>query len=207
MKTKLIYAFNTFLLLLSACKDSEVILPSNKEDEVTLTPATTFNRAMVASYNTIFYNSSIEAIERKGVLISWRWLSSDPDAIAFDIYRRTNGGTFRKLNTSPITNSSNYKDLTADVTLKNEYQVRISGTEEVLCSCTFTPDMAQNFYRSVPLNMTNLPVTSESYKVSDAAIGDLDGDGEYEIVVKRETASIDNSYTGVAEGSCRLSTG
>lgn len=204
MKTKLIYAFNTFLLLLSACKDSEVILPSNKEDEVTLTPATTFNRAMVASYNTIFYNSSIEAIERKGVLISWRWLSSDPDAIAFDIYRRTNGGTFRKLNTSPITNSSNYKDLTADVTLKNEYQVRISGTEEVLCSCTFTPDMAQNFYRSVPLNMTNLPVTSESYKVSDAAIGDLDGDGEYEIVVKRETASIDNSYTGVAEGSCLL---
>lgn len=204
MKTKFIYVFSAFLLLHSACKDDEVItVPNNGEDTV-VTPASTFNRAMVASYNTVFNNSTIEAIERKGVLISWRWLSGDPDDIAFDIYRKTGGGTFRKLNPTPITNSSNYKDLTADITLKNEYQVRISNTEEILCSCTFTPEMARSFYRSIPLNMNDLPATTEPYKVSDAAIGDLDGDGEYEIVIKRETTSIDNSYTGLAEGSCLL---
>lgn len=64
--------------------------------------------------------------------------------------------------------------------------------------------MAATFYRSIPLKMDNLPKTNKPYLVSDAAIGDLDGDGEYEIVIKRHTESIDNAKSGLAEGSCLL---
>ena len=66
------------------------------------------NRAMVASYNTIFPNKETERIERKGVLLSWRWLSTDPDDIGFDIYRKEGNYKFQKLNKTPIINSSNY---------------------------------------------------------------------------------------------------
>jgi rhamnogalacturonan endolyase len=43
-----------------------------------------------------------------------------------------------------------------------------------------------------------------SYAPSDAAIGDLDGDSEYEIVLKREVQPMDPSSSGVCRGSCLL---
>lgn len=161
-------------------------------------------RAMVASYNTKFPNSNTEKLERKGVLVSWRWLSSDPQDIGFDVYRKEGSGAFRKLNKTPITNSSNYKDLTANVNKVLEYEVRQANTNNVLCSCSFTPDMAQTFYRTVKLNNNNLPYPDLVYKASDAAIGDLDGDGEYELVLKREVLHLDNSEKGITPGSCLL---
>lgn len=203
MKTKSIYVISVFLLMCSSCKAEEIpLLPDNNEEAPVESPVSS-NRAMIASYNTIF-EKGIEDIEGKGVLVSWRWLSSDPNDIKFDIYRSTNGDSFRKLNKKPIS-SSNYKDPKADVSKKNEYQVRIAGTDEILCSCTFTPEMATTFYRTIPLRMDDLPqCPTKSYLVSDAAIGDLDGDGEYEIVIKRHTESIDNAKSGLAEGSCLL---
>lgn len=170
-------------------------------DESAMPSATLTQRAMIASYNTIFQDSNIEKIERKGVLISWRWLSSDPEDITFDIYRSVNGGTYEKLNSNPISNSSNYKDLVADVTKTNEYKVCRGGTDEILCSYKFTPEQAKNFYRSIPLNNNGL---TEEYLANDAAIGDLDGDGEYEIVLKRLVVNQDNTSSGVQPGSCLL---
>lgn len=119
-------------------------------------------------------------------------MDTDPDDIAFDIYRSTDGGNFEKLNNNPIANSSNYKDLTADVTVNNEYKVCKTGSTETLCSYTFTPAMAQNFYRTIKLN-TNVPDPSLVYQANDAAVGDLDGDGEYEIVLKRSVVNHDNT--------------
>ena len=202
MKARSLYAISVFFLMCSSCKAEEISLLPDNNEEAPVESATSTNRAMVASYNTIF-EKGIENVEQKGVLISWRWLSSDPSDITFDIYRSTNGDSYRKLNKKPIT-SSNYKDLKADVSKKNEYQIRIANTDNILCSCIFTPEMAATFYRSIPLKMDNLPKTNKPYLVSDAAIGDLDGDGEYEIVIKRHTESIDNAKSGLAEGSCLL---
>lgn len=166
-------------------------------------PVANGERAMIASYNTKFKSEATEKIERKGVLVSWRWLTSDPEDIAFDIYRSEAGGEFIKLNDAPIATSSNYKDLTADVTKVNEYQVRQTGSEQVLCSYTFTPQMAQNFYRTIKLN-TQVPDPSLVYKAGDAQVADLDGDGENEIVLKREVLPTDNTSDTLQPGTMLL---
>lgn len=166
-------------------------------------PVANGERAMIASYNTKFWDANAEKIERKGVLVSWRWLTTDPDDIAFDVYRSEAGGEFVKLNETPITTSSNYKDLTADVTKVNEYQVRQSNSDQVLCSYTFTPQMAQTFYRTIKLN-THVPDPSLVYKAGDAQVADLDGDGENEILLKREVMPTDNTSDTLQPGSMLL---
>lgn len=211
MKTIYRKSFLCSLLLFTAVSCSEaapyLLSPVAGEEkdtsEKTETAVISDRRAMTASYNTKFQSDKVKAIERKGVLVSWRFLDTDPDDIAFDIYRSTDGGNFEKLNNNPIANSSNYKDLTADVTVNNEYKVCKTGSTETLCSYTFTPAMAQNFYRTIKLN-TNVPDPSLVYQANDAAVGDLDGDGEYEIVLKRSVVNHDNTAKTVDPGSCLL---
>lgn len=213
MKRHLFYVAALALSLgLAACSDDDPVVdnpPGGDGTEIPEEPAGPdepaglTGRAMTASYNTVFQSKDIEKIERKGVLVSWRFLQSDPDDIAFDIYRSEDGGEFVKLNETPISTSTNWKDLTADVGKTNEYRVCKAGTSETLCSCTFTPADAAQFWRTIPLN-TNVPDPSATYEANDAAVGDLDGDGEYEIVVKRMTANHDNTGTGIDPGSCLL---
>jgi hypothetical protein len=60
-----------------------------------------------------------------GNLVSWRWLATDPNDVAFNVYR---GAT--KLNSSPITGSTNYFDSGAQDSA--DYTVRpvVNGTEQ-----------------------------------------------------------------------------
>ena len=132
------------------------------------------NRAVTASFTNVFFSADVKAIERQGVLVSWRWLPDDADDITFDVYR--NG---IKLNETPISKSTNYKDLTAEIGQNYTYEVKSS--DKSLGTCKITPtDGAAGFYRSIKVK------TRVDYDINDGAIGDLDGDGEYEIVIKRQ---------------------
>ena len=162
--------------------------------------ATINNRAVVASFNGGVYHTAVATKPPQGVLVSWRWLSSDPENIGFDVYR---DGT--KLNTTPITENTNYKDLTAEVGRTYKYEVKNSADNSSLGSYTITTSSeAAGFYRSIKLK------PRAGYDANDGAIGDLDGDGEYEIVVKRQVidASRDvgdpDAWTGLQAGSCIL---
>ena len=166
-------------------------------------PAITFeSRGLYVSYNPLETGfgsnySKVQYGKEEGALISWKWMKDDPDDAAYDIYRSVAGGTFEKLNVEPIATTTNFSDKTIDITKTNTYQLRFAGSEEILASYEFTPAMAATFYRRIPLNMNNLPDSKgDPYFVSDAAVADLDGDGEYEIVIKRQTKSIDNSFGG-----------
>ena len=141
------------ILLWTSCSDDEVVSsePVTPEVPVVEYPDITMfdTRGMMVSYDP--------AHGELGALVSWKWMKDDPNDASYDIYRSVNGGEFKKLNSAPISKSTNYKDLSVDVSKTNTYELRFSGSGEALGSYKFTPEMAATFYKSIHLNMNNLP--------------------------------------------------
>ncbi|HWA27178.1 MAG TPA: MBG domain-containing protein, partial [Lacunisphaera sp.] len=132
--------------------------------------------------------------------VSWRMLGTDPDDVAFNLYRSTGGGPAVLLNASPLTGGTNYNDATADLTQANAYFVRpVLGGVEQADSATFTlaADAPVQQYLRVPLSQP-APGAGYTYSPNDCSVGDVDGDGEYEIFVKWDPSNAqDNSNGGV----------
>ena len=136
--------------------------------------------------------------------ISWRLLGTDPSDISFNLYRSANGGAAVKLNSSPITLTTDYTDTTANFTVSNSYYVRpvTGGVEQAPSeSWTLAANAPVQQYLSIPLNIppggTDLNGNAYTYSANDCSVGDLDGDGQYEIVVKWDPSdSKDNSQSG-----------
>src|SRR5215204_3960370 len=126
------------------------------------------------------------------VFVSWRIVGTDSDQIAFNLYRETNGKAV-KLNEKPIPDVTFFIDEKADLKRANSYFVRaVAGKKETETSAKFTlpADSPVRQYLSVPLQTPN------TYMPNDASVGDLDGDGEYEIVLHQTGRGADNSRAG-----------
>ncbi|MCT9819788.1 fibronectin type III domain-containing protein [Microbacterium sp. W1N] len=128
-----------------------------------------------------------------GVLVSWRMLGTDPDAIAFHVYR--DGA---RITTAPITDSTNLLD--ADGTADARYFVT-AITDGVETTETDEFGVQQAGYLSVPLDKPADAYTKDgqpySYSANDASVGDVDGDGQYELFVKWYPSNAkDNSQAG-----------
>lgn len=128
-----------------------------------------------------------------GIFVSWRLLGTEPSNIAFNLYRN---GT--KVNNNLITTSTNYVD--SGGSASSVYTVRpvVNGVEGA--DSRQANVWAQN-YLTVPLQrpVGGTTPTGESYTYSpnDASVGDLDGDGNYEIVLKWDPSnSKDNAHNG-----------
>lgn len=135
-----------------------------------------------------------------GALVSWRLLQSDPSNVAFDIYKSVDGGQEVKLNVDALFNSTCFLDENIDVTKSNHYRVTLSGNSETICECDFTPEMAQTYYRKITLNAnpSTIELPENGYYVADdIQVGELDGDGEMEIVIKREPYDGANQGDGI----------
>lgn len=127
------------------------------------------------------------------VSISWRYLSSDPTSESFNVYR--NG---KKINSSPITKSTFFVDKNAS-TDSAIYTVEAIKAKSKT-SYTLTAN-APCGYLNIPINRPALGVDPFGkeyfYNANDASIGDVDGDGEYEIILKWDpTNSHDNAHDG-----------
>jgi len=137
---------------------------------------------------------------RDHVFVSWRLLATDPEDVAFNLYRATDGEPALKLNREPIRDVTWFLDGTADLARVNRYFVcAVAGGVEQPPGRAFvlaanTP--ARN-YISIPLQ----PVPGS--RPGDASVADLDGDGEYELVLKHEMRPRDNSGRGMT-GETRL---
>ena len=128
-----------------------------------------------------------------GILIGWRMLGDDPSNVSFNVYRN---GT--KITSSPITNSTNYLDTSGTTSAAYTVRAVVNGVEIAANAAKAT---WANPYLTVNLNRPNGGTTPSgetySYSPNDLSVGDLDGDGEYEIVVKWDPSNAkDNSQSG-----------
>ncbi len=128
------------------------------------------------------------------VAVSWRYLESDPENQAFDVYR--NG---KKVNAKPITDATFFTDnYTGNGEAK--YEIRALKGDKTVASYALPAD-APTGYINIPLQRPELGVDPFGkeyfYNANDASIGDVDGDGEYEIILKWDpTNSHDNAHNG-----------
>ena len=187
-----------YLLAIVACSDNDPVVEVNNGNQTEELPplpteVITGSRAMWVSYDPISASDPNNASGIASALISWRLLKTDPSNVAFDIYKSVDGEMEVKLNEEPISNTTSWVDADIDVSKTNVYRVTLAYQAETLCDYTFTSEMAEKFYHEIRLNM-NVPDASITYSPDDIQLGDLDGDGELEIVVKREP------YDGANQG-------
>ena len=113
------------------------------------------------------------------VYVGWRLLGTDPDEIAFDLYRSTDGQAPVKLNARPITDSTTSSmtrpTRAARLVLRSARARRSAagGKRPVRAA-------GGRAGATVPVHALQTPA---GYTPNDASVGDLDGDGEYEIVL------------------------
>ena len=145
------------------------------------------------------------------VYVGWRLLGTDPSDIAFNVYRATGTGEPARVNDAPVTATTNLVDASADLSQANTYTVRpvLEGTELAASAPFLLPANAPvQQYLTVPLDRPaggavevppGSPTGTFTYSPNDASAADLDGDGEYEIVVKWDPSnSRDNASAGLS---------
>ncbi len=146
---------------------------------------------------------AIRADEHK-TFVSWRVLGTDSDALGFNLYRIAGSDAPAKLNPAPIAGASNFVDTTADAAKANSYFVRpvLDGREQVASArFTIAANAPARPYLSIPLEPPPGGTTPDgrayAYNANDCSAGDLDGDGEYEVILKWDpTNSKDNAFAG-----------
>lgn len=130
------------------------------------------------------------------VFVSWRLLATEPENVAFNVYRTTGKGRAVKLNRQPLTRGTNLTDTGADLTQNTAYTVKtvVNGRESGESKPFLIPtNTSVGQYLSIPLK------TPAGYRPHDASAGDLDGDGEYEIILHQVGKGLDNSFNGFTD--------
>ena len=129
---------------------------------------------------------ALPANSGSGNFVSWRFLGTDDNNTRFDLVR--NGLTI-----ATDLEISNYKDTSGDSS--SEYQVITKVNGEVIS--TSNPVKAWGeVYKKLKLDRPTKGALGGTYSPNDCSVGDVDGDGEYELFVKWDPSnSKDNSQS------------
>lgn len=128
-----------------------------------------------------------------GNLVSWRLLAGDAPGTTFDVYRDG-----KKVNAQPLAGGTNLLDKTG--TLKSTYVIRaLAGGKEVGASSPVAV-WADGFV-NVPIEQPPGGVTpagqAYTYSAQETSVADLDGDGQYDVIVKWDPSNAkDNAFDG-----------
>lgn len=135
-----------------------------------------------------------------GVFLSWR-LNAWEYEMGIDFMLFRNG---EKITEKPITTSTNYLD--KDGKSEDEYTVK-AVYKNKMEKTGYTTKVVNAPYMSIPLDkpadITLPDGNTYSYTANDASVADLDGDGEYEIILRWDANGKDNSHKGYT-GNCLL---
>ncbi|MEN6641851.1 MAG: carbohydrate binding domain-containing protein [Armatimonadia bacterium] len=125
-------------------------------------------------------------LEGKKVYVGWRLLNTDPKDIGFNLYRGTGRAIPVKLNDKPLTQTTDFVDEKAPLEMDNRWWVKpVVGGKELAASET-----------------ASLPANPEvkgyygfklqgDYQFQKVGLGDLNGDGQMDYVIKQPIDNID----------------
>ncbi|MBP5337785.1 MAG: hypothetical protein J6Z14_00560 [Prevotella sp.] len=122
-----------------------------------------------------------------GRFVSWRLLGTDDKDVTFDVVR--NGTVIA----SRLANATSYQDNDGQANDSYKVVARLDGVEQETATavCSWT-----DMYTSIQLDR---PAGGNDYEYTpnDMSVGDVDGDGQYELFVKWDPSnSKDNANTG-----------
>ena len=126
------------------------------------------------------------------LVVSWRLLEGDKK-VPFSVYKDG-----KRLNEQNIWNVTFFKTLAP----KEESEITLSAIideRQFIYTQTYHPELKD--YISIPLSKPADGVAPDgrryTYSANDASVGDVDGDGEYEIILKWDPSNArDNSHEG-----------
>ncbi|MCH5211735.1 MAG: hypothetical protein J1G06_01850 [Oscillospiraceae bacterium] len=132
-----------------------------------------------------------------GNFISWRWKGTESINVKYNLYKN---GT--KLNSAPL-DLTNYTDIDGKLSDKYSVSTVVDGAEGEKCEEVSVWDG----YYEIPLGEPPAPAEVEGepgnpgeYGPGEIAVADLDGDGEYEFVIKWNAITRDagkGGYTSI----------
>ena len=188
MKTKNLWMVAAILncgLTFTACVDNTTIpvIPDGEDD---ITTKVSQELATPESQMEKLGRGVVALPQTKGIFISWRLLGTDDARTTFDVIR--NGEVIAENLTV-----SNYSDEAGTTDSKYQVVCKVNG-KTIETSNEVTP-WAKN-YMTLALDRPATGTLGGEYSPNDCSVGDVDGDGEYEIFVKWDPSnSKDNSQS------------
>ena len=117
-----------------------------------------------------------------GIYLSWRLLKSDTDNVSFDVYEEESGSNSRKINSEPISNTTDF--VVTNPKKSAKYFIKTIGNKIEESSDKVTPVVKSDIpYKTIPFK--------GKYSPDRVAVADLNGDGEYDFVIKQPGGRVD----------------
>jgi rhamnogalacturonan endolyase len=120
--------------------------------------------------------------------VGWRLLASDPDTVAFHVYRNAGDDetSLQRLTPEPIRESTNFVDNSASQVSNPSYCIRtvVNGKEGAISRKVRVTDTDPG------ASCIRIKLKGE-YAARMAALGDLDGDGQLDYIIKQPDFSTD----------------
>lgn len=141
--------------------------------------------------------------ESDSVFLSWRHLGNEPQNVQFHVDRFARGGEWERLTRFPIERTC-FIDESFNPSLDQAWAITpvVNGAEQARSTpFILSQDAPVRPYLEIPLERPEDDRTPDrrefSYRANDASVGDLDGDGDYEFILRWEPS---NSWGGGTGG-------